>query len=575
MRIRVGIAVLALFAFGYGGSAAGASVADVVQRDLAPAEGVVVAAEDGEIILDLNAADGLATGDLVAVLGEGRKLTHPKTGEILGALETTRAVLRVFRVRDGFSHARRIGESQGPIRRGDPVRRFAEMPVRFWDYAGDGETLFRQLRDALPTLKWGDYAGDQADRPAEPAAPEGWNGLVFVRKAGRLEIRGPEFRPLFAYRLTRETAEPAPAARTPPPAEAEIAPAPTPARPVPRTPAAPERVRTVAPEFGSMDTLGRLPGGAVTMADFLPLGDRLLLLAGAGATLRVLEAGESLRELAAADHPGGGAIYAVQWWLPEGSDTPYAAITTYGEETMDSAVYAFEEGGLRQIRGFIRGILGAMDRNGDGRPETLLRQSFDRDTFWGVRVRELFLDGDALSDREPPADFPRKFPVVGSATADLTGDGKPELAALRGQTLTIYADGEPVFESPGMGGSLSRLIYAVNPGQQDVLTSGETLEIDPAIADLDGDGLPELIAPASARSTLTVAGIYSGFKSTQLAVVSYRNGNFVKGTLGEELDHPVQGLAVFRGRVYMVVSKPGNLLGKGGESRLLRFRLAE
>jgi hypothetical protein len=159
--------------------------------------------------------------------------------------------------------------------------------------------------------------------------------------------------------------------------------------------------------------------------------------------------------------------------------------------------------------------------------------------------------------------------------ADLTGDGRPELAVVRGQTLEIHGDGAPLFRAPGMGGSLARIVYAVNPEQRDALTRGETLEIDPVAADLDGDGTPELLAPASSQSAVTVANIYSGFKSTQLAVFSYRNGAFVKGRLGEEMDHPVQGLALHEGRVYLVTSQLGNLLGEGGESRLMSFRLAE
>jgi hypothetical protein len=126
-----------------------------------------------------------------------------------------------------------------------------------------------------------------------------------------------------------------------------------------------------------------------------------------------------------------------------------------------------------------------------------------------------------------------------------------------------------------MGGSLSRIVYATNPEQRDMLTRGESLEVDPVAADLDGDGRPELIAPASSQSTVTVASIYSGFKSTRLAVFSFRDGNFIKGTLGEELDQPVQGLTVHNGRVYLLVSRLGGFFGDGGESRLMSFRLGE
>ena len=570
MQVRVGIAVLALFIFGYGGSAAGAPISEVVQQDLAPANGVVVAVEgNGEIILDLTAGDGLTPGDLVSVLGEGKPLIHPVTEEVIGTLEAAKAVLSVYRVREGFSHARPVQPPEAPIRRGDSVRRFGEMPVRFWDYTGEGAPLFRRLRAALPTLKWGDYEADQAVRPEPPAPPEEWNGLLLLLRDGVLEVRDPDFQPLYRYRLSANEAASAPS----PPTEATVS------RSAPAAAAVPTesegRSGLFSADFGGMQRHGVLPGGTTTMAVFLPYEGQLLMAAATENRLRVLGVGAELRPLATADVAMDQTIFAVQWWQPDAAEGPYVAVTAYGDEEMASAVFAFDGAALRRVQGFIPAILGTLDRDGDGRRETLLRQSFDRDTFWGTRVRQLTLAADGLADGPAPAALPRGFTAVGSRMADLTGNGRPELAVVRGQTLEIYDDGDPLFRTPGMGGSLARIVYALNPDQQDVLTRGETLEIDPVAADLDGDGVPELLAPASSQSSVTVANIYSGFKSTQLAVFSYRDGTFVKGRLGEEMDHPVQGLGLHGGRVYLVTSQLGNLLGQGGESRLLSFRLAD
>lgn len=551
---------------------------EAVARDLAPASGVVIAVEPNQILIDLDATDSLKSGDMVAVLGKGRKLVHPDTGKRIGTLETTKAILSVYRVRNGFSHARRVGTSEDGVRPGDKVRRFEEMPVRFWDYTGAGEGVFRRLRDALPTLEWGDYDTDQTARPGVPKPPNEWEGLLMILKEDQLEIRDPDFRLLYTYRP--ETEKPAPAGASKKakgrfPAESVSSGVSVQSHPV--SPSSSSKTATatmVAPEFGTMHHYGPMPEGTTTMAAFLTEGDRLLMATGSGPTVRVFTVGDELRELAAVNTGVDSNIYAVQWWHPDDADGPFVAVTAYGDEKMASAVYALEKTGLRRVKGFIPAILGTMDRDGDGRPETLLRQSFDRDVFWGTRIRELSLAGNGLADRSVPMETDRSFTAVGSLTADLTGNGRAELVVIRGQALRVFSEGEILFETTGMGGSLSRLIYAVNPEQQDVLTSGETLEIDPIAADLDGDGRPELIAPASAQSTLSVAGIYTGFKSTQLAVFKYRDGQFIQGTLGEVLDHPVQGMTVHDGRVYLVTSQPGNLLGKGGQSRLMSFRLA-
>jgi hypothetical protein len=49
---------------------------------------------------------------------------------------------------------------------------------------------------------------------------------------------------------------------------------------------------------------------------------------------------------------------------------------------------------------------------------------------------------------------------------------------------------------------------------------------------------------------------------------------FVKGTLGEELEVPLQGLAVSGKRVLFIATESGSIFGKGGESQVLVFPLA-
>lgn len=49
---------------------------------------------------------------------------------------------------------------------------------------------------------------------------------------------------------------------------------------------------------------------------------------------------------------------------------------------------------------------------------------------------------------------------------------------------------------------------------------------------------------------------------------------FVKGTLGEELEVPLQGLTVAGNRVLFVATETGSVFGQGGDSQLLVFPLA-
>jgi hypothetical protein len=107
-------------------------------------------------------------------------------------------------VQSGYSLARSLSAS-GQIERGDPVRRYQDVPALFWDYAGDGEPLFPEFKSALPHLKWQSYDLAQAARPPAPAAPRAEGPLlIFILQKDRLEVRDGEFRLLHAYPRAEE-----------------------------------------------------------------------------------------------------------------------------------------------------------------------------------------------------------------------------------------------------------------------------------------------------------------------------------------------------------------------------------
>ncbi|MDH3880927.1 MAG: hypothetical protein OES64_05170, partial [Desulfobacteraceae bacterium] len=101
------------------------------------------------------------------------------------------------------------------------------------------------------------------------------------------------------------------------------------------------------------------------------------------------------------------------------------------------------------------------------------------------------------------------------------------------------------------------------------------VEISPAVSDLDGDGRLEVIAVASDRSLVTASGISPSIRNTKLATIKLRDGMFVKGTLGENIGTPIQGLTVARGQLLFVVTESGSVFGKEGKSHLLSYHLAQ
>lgn len=555
-----------------------ASPLDRVREDFRPFSGYVIMPVEGEYLLDLDAANGVQVGDLFAVVREGEKIIHPVTKEVLGALDEVKSVLQVTRIKSGYSYARPVGEAGAAIAPGDVVRRYANLPATFWDYTEGGEGFYADLKAALPELEWPGYEAAQAQRPKNQEQAEAAGAqLYFILRHDALQVRGPDFQVLRTFPAPELTQA---ATARPEPAVSTATPVPVPVPAVGESVVSWDRSSNgrqgnalVFPDF---DTLGNLPRGTV-MADFVDVGGRLLMAATDEKDIRVFEVGEKLEEVASGDTRRPGKILSIHWWRPDPQGPLYLAatlsvemneaVTSFTGRQAAGAVFRFEENRLVPVREGLNYLLGTFDRDGDGSKETLLGQEFDRDIFFG-NVKELRLAGGAIVAREIPYELPRIFTVLGSVFADLTGNGSLETATVRNGVLYIYSGDELLFDvRQQMGGSLSQMDYYANPGLKEAHLSSQALEVQPVVRDLDGDGGLELIAITSEGK------LGPGIKKAWLSVFKYREGMFVKGTIGEEVDMPLQGLHLTDQAAYMVVTGPPSLLGKKGRSHLIAFPL--
>jgi hypothetical protein len=552
--------ILLLFAFV---PSAPADVLDELVRDFAPLPGVVVMPADGEFLIDRDAANGIAVGDLFSVVHPGKKIVHPATGKVLGTLDRVKGTLQVTRIRSGYSHARPLDVKE-EILPGDAIRRFEHLPAAFLDTTGRGRPVFDRLRAALPGLEW--TYSTAADDGGKPSLPGG-AVLAFVLGIDRLEVRGPD-RTLRSYDLPGTPSGVPPVASTRSGKER------------PKEPERPGGQGIINGKTASTDFVvrGALPEGT-RMADFVRDGDRLLVATTEGTRIDVFAVGDNLVPVANGNAPRSGSIYSLHWWQPQPDAPPLlAAGIAVGEnrayapsmgQTLQGVIFALREGHLALIGGEIPYLPGSFDRDGDGVRETLLGQSFDPDTFFGDRVREIRLKGGTPAIHEPSFPIPRPFSVQGTLFADLTGDGRTEIAFVRNRTLSVYQGTKLLYESSReMGGSLSVLTYDVNPGAKDRLFATAAFEVPPVAVDLDGDGRVEVVAIASEGSG--ALGLGSGIRKSWLATLNYRDGRFARGTLGPELETPLQGLYPDRNGMYVVATRsPSSLTRQKGESLLL------
>jgi hypothetical protein len=558
--IRIRISMISILIVAFVCLPVEAVVIDDVADDFKPVSGYIIMETDGEYVVDLDASKGILSGDLFSVVKSGKKIIHPVNGKILGTLKEVKGVLKVTRLEKGYSYARMLGNAKG-IKRGDPIRRYENIPALFWDYTGKGEPFFLQLRDTLPNLKWKDYAAAQAVKPKIPEA-SGVEGptVFFILKQTGLEVRDSEFQIIHAYGSPKLL----PAA----------------AAPVAMMPYATEKPKEKTREtigytaaYPGFQSLGELPG-TIVMADFIHDGDQFLMATTDGSSVHIHRIDQTVSTLFGDRLKGVEQILSVQWWRPSDELPLYLAVTAMENQKVEAKIFAWQQNRLVLLNAWLPYFLGTFDLDGNGAPETLLRQSFDPDLFWGGQIEQFNLIKGKLVASKPKFKLPGNFLVLGSLFADLTGDGHLESIFVRNKSIYIHSGKKQLYRSsPDIGGSLSVATYEVNPAAKDLMINSAMVEISPAAADLDGDGRSEVIAIASDRSLVTASGISPAIRNTKLATIKLRDGMFVKGTLGENIGTPIQGLTVARGQLLFVAAESGSVFGKGGKSHLLFYPL--
>lgn len=561
-----------------------AGVVPDVANYFKPADGILLAIQGDDYIVNLDASAGVMVGDLLSIVTPGEKLVDPASGKVFGNLDTVKGTLKITRIRSGFSHASPLG-SISKAQKGDSVRRYKNLTAIFKDQKGVGLDLYDQLVSSLPALEWQGYYSEQMTSEQQSDYSTEHAQLIFVLTDSSLKVHdssGHVVRSFPIETLSGKSVRPSvlPVATSSSPV-ATSAPQPVVAWDKSQQNHSGQVQYSV--EYPGYLTLGEFPG-IVMMADF-SLSDGQQFLAGTdGNDINVYVVTDHLKLVASEKNANHGQIHAVAWWKPEVEGPLYLAVTassktmassTTDETTFTSSVYRFDGGQLTLVEHNLPYLLGTFDQDSDGNKETLLGQLFDLDTFYGS-IRELKLEGNGLNDVEFNFELPLYFPVQGSHLADLTGDGKTEIIYTRKGILYIISDGKLLYESSKqMGGSLSRLTYDVNPGQSDALFTSVAFEVPQVVADIDGDGQRELIVVSSDTSTLNAPGLNSGGGESWLSVLKYENGRFVKGTLGEKLEKPVQGLSVNQGKVMVVLSQLNSILKEKGQSHLLALPLSQ
>lgn len=523
-----------------------AGMMENIAKDFTPFTAYVAAVTaQGDYVIAADKDASFAVGDIFQVFAKGESLMHPVSGEKIGETEKPLGALKVTRLQSTFAYARALGPVE-KIKRGQKIRRFEGISAFFSDTSGKEGHIAAELRKTLPFLNW--QSAQHLKKNPETAS------LHFIVKNQRLEVRDSESDMIQTYSLppvSGHSADRSGETKEIPPKKTGISPA------------------VFAPEYQQYKTIGKFSERIVS-ADFLPQKPGLLLAAAGTSRIRLFRVDETMEELNSISL-SPRKIQMLKWWRPSEKESPYLAVTAWDENQIASEIFTLDGNRLVSAEKYIPYILGSFDRDGDGSAETLLGQNFDRDIVWGKRIRQMFPEGDSIKSKAADFSLPPDFTVTGSTFADLTGDGVQETICIRGNTLKIFSGREKLFETSGIGGSVSALTYETSPEQLASIRKTVRFEISPIVADFGQNSGRTLVVSGVNESMLSVSPLYSGFRNARLLLFQYQDKNFIRGTIGEELQMPVQGMAVRGKRIFFIQSPPASITSGDRVSHLCAY----
>lgn len=546
-----------------------AGTVDQVKKDFAPVSGCVVMPAGSEYIIDLDAEQGLTAGDLLAVVEQGDAIVHPVTGKVLGTMDKTIAVLQVTRVKSGYSYANLLSGDAAKIKAGTKLQRFSNLSAVYRDETGSNELLYAQLKGALSNLQW------------QQSASATMADLFFVNTTNGLQVRDSKGQLIRAYAPEHQQA----VANT---GGASVAAPVIPSLPnqtavqygtSPAVPAiqATQPLVQGAVTYQQSNAVGSYAGGALNMqfprfnkvgqfdkttlmADFEKVDGKLLMATTDGSSIQVFAVAKGLTPVASGDSVTMGQILALSWYQPQ-AGTAYLTVTVWSDGTINSDLLRLDGNKLVPVVAGNEQLIAGFDVNGDGQSELLLGQEFNRETFYGSRLRELTLAGNGFNSSPVNFSIPRSFQIFGALITDVTGDGSADVCFVRNRRLYIYSAGTQIYKSSKeLGISLSTVTYDIDPDAQNPMITSAACDVAPVAADLDGDGVREIVAIAAQGNIMQTVGAASAIDKSWLAVFKYRNGMVMKGTLGDKLERPMQGLAVDQGQALMVATDVAGML---------------
>ena len=231
---------------------------------------------------------------------------------------------------------------------------------------------------------------------------------------------------------------------------------------------------------------------------------------------------------------------------------------------------------IRQQKG-LSDILLAVDTDGDGVNESIWGQRFDgEDFFRRGQVRQYELRNGRLK-RQRKLTLPAGFRATGTALAQLGSPRNRQLVFVdERHNLQVYDGNTRRWTSPeNVGGSYVSATLQNIRGAGTFEQEQFDFEAIPAVADLDGDGIDEVLVPQNQGSFGVVPNLnlYSG---GHVVLMRQTPQGFTLSPISPGFDGLVSGVAVLKGRtpgILVAVSKREGVLKQRKQTILYLNRL--
>src|SRR3990172_8350150 len=580
-----------------------------VQSYFPRVEGDVIELKGDQLVVSLGARDEIQRGAELLLIREGRELVHPKTKERLGHMESELGRVLIEEVSERYSVGRVVG-AKGDVApaAGDRVRiSSGRVTIELLSLLGpsiDPEAEQGVIDSVAQALEQsGRFRVRLADlarywiqqEKISPAALLKDPGLLREKVSSDylllLPSEGRESQRITASLLSlrssatkltlslpRELALPRSqpvASRGEPPRAGASAPASTLSF---FTPVQSGYSKSAGKERRD-EELAKFDRLFVSVDLIVPKSDGIArVVATDGERLFVyrMESGRPAEEIRYAPWKRG-QVLSVQFASLGSPDDIHVVVNQHIRDVgMASLVLVLQEKSLKQVAEDTTNILIAVDSDGDGLREALWGQRYDpRSFFPRGAVRRLTLQGNQLSEADAVA-VPSIFRATGAAMANLGDSNGRVLVFIDSQRFLQIARGrEIIWSSPervGGGYVSAEVLKFMSGGTRQ--TEQVNFEPNLFVADLDGDGVDEVIIPRNVSPSAPFLNVGSwGSGGGGEVLVIYREGvGFSLRAITSKLSGLVSGVGLAKKAplsLFVAVAKANTPPFPGGKSQFL------